>query len=110
VPCSDCRLCFNDERLLRERLTIGFALHGVPVTMRRARMALNDPTNPDRKLSSRVLIPRFVAAYVAEHGKEPTNRVIAEALDMNESSVWEMRKSIRTGKPARDARRGRRRR
>lgn len=107
VSCSSCRLCMDSGRLHGKGLTIAFALHGVPVTMRRARLALNDPENPDRKLSSRVLIPREIERFKTEHGREPNNRELAEALDMSESSVWEMRKSIRLGGPARPARRGR---
>ncbi len=38
VRCSDCRLCLNDQRLLRAGLSIGFALHGAGRT--RARIAL----------------------------------------------------------------------
>jgi len=99
VPCSACGLCMNGERLLNEGMTIGFAIHGTQLLRRKARLALHDPANPDRKLTSRVLIPRFIESYRAEHGREPTQREIADGLDLNPSSVWEMMKSLRTGKP-----------
>jgi hypothetical protein len=109
VPCSECRLCFNDAGLRERDVTIGFALHGVPVTIRKATAALRNPDDPDRKLSSRVLIPRFEAEFEREHGRLPTGAEVARGLGLSEGSVWEMRKSIRLGGPARPARRGRRR-
>lgn len=40
VGCSDCKLCFDDQRLKGEEYTIGFAIHGDLVTKRRAHEAL----------------------------------------------------------------------
>lgn len=97
--CSSCGLCFDDDRLRETDMTIGFAIHGTQFLRRKARLALNDPTNPDRKLTSRVLIPRFVEAWRAEHGTEPTQAQIARGLGMNPSSVYEMMRSLRTGQP-----------
>lgn len=42
VTCSDCRLCFNDDRLIESGFTIGFAIHGDHVTKKRARVALSN--------------------------------------------------------------------
>lgn len=95
IPCSDCRLCFRDDRRLEAGVTIGFAIHGTKFLRRKARLALTDPGNPNRKKTLRELIP----AYEAEHGSEVTNREIADALGYEESSVWQMRKSLRTGLP-----------
>jgi hypothetical protein len=52
VHCSDCRLCFDDQALRRRGYSIGFELHGIPLTIRRARLALADPSNPDRRRSA----------------------------------------------------------
>ena len=93
--CDECRLCFDDERLLKKKLTIGFKVHGTNSGVRKAKLALQNPSNPNRKLSSRVLIPRFVAAFVSKHGRQPTTREIATALNLTTSSVSQMRKKLR---------------
>jgi len=41
TACSDCKLCFDDERLQKEGFTIGFAVHGDTVTKKRALKVLN---------------------------------------------------------------------
>jgi hypothetical protein len=107
VSCSSCRLCMDSGRLLAEGITIGFAIHGTPGLQRKARLALNDPYNPTRKKSSRELIPGVVAELQEKLGREPYNREIAEVLGILESSVWQMRKSMRTGLPGRTHRRKR---
>lgn len=94
VTCASCRLCMNSERLFEEDLTIGFAIHGTPLLVRRARMALEDPENPDRKLSSRVLIPRAIERMTPLLGREPTTAELARELDMTYGSIWEMRRSL----------------
>lgn len=108
VACTDCRLCFDDGARRKAGVTIGFSIHGVPVAVRRAKLALNAPDDPDRKLSSRVLIPRFEREFEEEHGRLPSDAEVARALGMSPSSVWEMRRSLKLGGPARPARRGRR--
>jgi len=94
VTCTSCRLCMDTPRLKKNRLTIGFETHGTALGKRRALLALNDPNNPDRKLSSRVLIPRFIKKFVDEHGREPSTREIATALAISLSSVQQMRKKL----------------
>lgn len=89
VTCTSCRLCFDDAKLRARGLTIGFALHGTMLTLRRARQALRDPDDPDRRLSSRHLIPR----YLAEH-PGATSAEIAEALGFNHSTIAEMRRKL----------------
>jgi hypothetical protein len=98
VDCAKCRLCMNAERLHKTETTIGFAVHGTALTQKRALLALNDPDNPDRRLSTRVLIPRFIIRFRAENGREPTNREIADGLNVSPSSVAQMRKKLKTGK------------
>jgi hypothetical protein len=93
VTCASCKLCFNAPRLRGERLTIAFEVHGTEVTKRRARLALTDPNDPNRKLSSRVLIPKFIKAFVAQNGCQPTNSEIAKALGFSAGSIAQMRKS-----------------
>lgn len=94
VTCASCRLCMNEPRLRNEGLTIAFAIHGTELTKHRARLALNDPDNPDRRLSSRVLIPRIVASYLAQQGREPTTRELADAIGISVSSVSQMRQRL----------------
>jgi hypothetical protein len=101
VTCSSCRLCMDAERLHEQRLTIGFAIHGTPLLRRRATLALREPNNPDRKLSTRVLIPRAEAELQEKLGRRPTNKEIADVIGVTEASVWEMRKAIETGQPTR---------
>ena len=95
VNCATCRLCMNSERLHKTETTIGFAVHGTALTQKRATLALSDPNNPDRKLSSRVLIPRFIIRFRAENGREPTNREIADGIGISTSSVAQMRKKLK---------------
>lgn len=101
VTCSSCRLCMNTTRLREQGITIGFAIHGTALLRRRATAALRTPDDPDRKLSSRVLIPRVEAELRAKLGRRPTNPEIAEVLGCSVSSVWEMRTSIERGTPTR---------
>lgn len=109
VPCSECRLCFDDRGLFERGYSIGFELHGTPFTVRQGRKALLTPGDPDRKLTSRELIPRVEAQLEAE-SVPVTNAEIARRLDMAYASVAEMRESIRLGRQVRDPARGRRRR
>lgn len=99
VSCSSCRLCFDDRRLHKAGLSIGFALHGTPLTLRRARLALTDPDDPNRRRSSRELIPEVIAELERE-GVPVTTAEIARRLGMNFSSVAEMRRSLANGQPA----------
>lgn len=92
--CDECRLCFDAERLFKDKLTIGFKVHGTNSGVRKAKLALRNPNNPNRKLSSRVLIPRFIAAFVSKHGRQPTNPEIAAALNLTTSSVSQMKKKL----------------
>jgi hypothetical protein len=49
--CTDCRLCLDDTKLRQRGYSIGFALHGIPVAKQRARLALSNPSDPDRRRS-----------------------------------------------------------
>jgi len=94
VTCASCRLCMNTTRLRDEGLTIAFSIHGTELTKHRARLALNDPDNPNRRLSSRVLIPRVVESYLAAQGREPSTRELADAIGISVSSVSQMRRRL----------------
>lgn len=85
VSCSDCRLCMDDGGLRERGYAIGFELHGTPFTLRQGRKALRSPDDPERRLTSRELIPR----YLAEH-PDATGAEIARALGLSPSSVYEM--------------------
>lgn len=74
-------------------MTIGFEVHGVQVTRKKARAALSSPDDPDRRLTSRELIPRLLAAE-----PELTNGEIAARLGLHKSSVSEMRDTL-AGRP-----------
>lgn len=94
VNCASCQLCLNSGRLRQEKLSIGFAVHGTALGVKKAVLALRDPDNPDRKLTSRERIPRFVDEFVSTEGRQPTVREIAEGLDLTSSSVYAMRKEL----------------
>lgn len=46
VPCSECRLCFDDVALRERGYSIGFQIHGDPVTKRWARASLAKREEP----------------------------------------------------------------
>lgn len=101
VTCASCQLCFNEPRLFEQGQTIAFEVHGTALGVRRANLALTDPDDPNRKLSSRVLIPRFIADYRQQHGREPNNSEIAKALGFSPSSVAQMRRKLAEAAAAR---------
>jgi len=61
VSCTDCRLCFDDAKLRDRGYSIAFEMHGTPFTVRQGLKALRTPDDPDRKLTTRQLIPRVIA-------------------------------------------------
>jgi site-specific DNA-methyltransferase (adenine-specific) len=91
--CADCTLCFDDKALKERGYTIAFHVHGESPTVRAAVKALRTPDDPDRKLTSRQLIPRVIAAMEAA-GEKVTNAAIAKQLGCNSSSVAQMRKRL----------------
>jgi hypothetical protein len=93
VTCTDCRLCFDDGKLRERGYAIGFELHGTPFTVRQATKALLTPDDPDRKLTTRQLIPRTIAEIEAEGGRV-TNSEIARRLKCATSSVAQMRQTL----------------
>lgn len=97
VPCSSCRLCFNDRRLRQAGYSIGFAIHGTAVGRRHAAKALRDPADPDRKRTSRELIP-----VLLEREPNLSNAEIARRLELAPRSVSEMRETL-AGRPRRRA-------
>ena len=92
--CSQCRICFDEKgRLFNHGYSIAFLVHGDAATVRHAKKALRSPDDPERRLSSRVLIPRAIAELKAA-GKKVTNAAIAQRLGLNPSSVHQMRKRM----------------
>lgn len=89
VACSDCRLCMNDGGILERGYTIGFELHGTAFVLRQGRKALRTPADPERRMTTRELIPR----YLVEH-PEATDAEMAKAFGMSTSSIWEMRRRL----------------
>lgn len=83
VPCTDCRLCFGADRLRDTGTTIGFAIHGDNAGIRQARGVLRG----ERPVKLREAIPTMVHL---------TDKEIAAATGTSQSSVWEMRKRLRT--------------
>jgi hypothetical protein len=93
VSCSDCKRCFDDKQVGEFGYAIAFAIHGTPFTVRHAKKALRTPDDPDRKLTTRELIPRTITEIEAEGGKV-TNAEIARRLDCTSGSVAQMRKTL----------------
>jgi hypothetical protein len=76
--CANCKLCFDDKALKERGYTIAFHVHGEGPTVKAAIKALRTPDDPDRKLTSRQLIPRVIAAMQAA-GEKVTNAVVVVA-------------------------------
>lgn len=94
VTCASCQLCMNATRLLEERLTIAFEVHGSGTTQRAAKQSLRNPSDRRRSKSSRFGIPRFIRRFRKRVGKEPKNAQIARGLGISPSSVAQMRKRL----------------
>lgn len=86
VHCSDCGLCFDDSRLRTEGLSIGFAVHGSALAVKKAKAALSDPDDPERKMTSRDHALRFRE----EHGRWPLARELARRAGVTYGSAYEM--------------------
>jgi hypothetical protein len=99
--CSDCKLCFDDQGLIERDYSIAFLVHGAPATVRAAKKALRARNDPNRRLSTRVLIPRVIAEMEAE-GAAVTNAAIARRLDCSPSSVADMRRRMEVADKAAD--------
>lgn len=78
VSCSDCRLCMDDQGLRDRGYSIGFEVHGIPLTVRRARAALRAPDDPDRRLVAEDQLRDLLAAEPAL-----TARAAGERLQMS---------------------------
>lgn len=106
VTCASCRLCMNEPRLYAKALTIAFEVHGTPLGKRKATLAITDPNNPNRKLSGRVLIPRFIKKFRKQHGRAPRDSEIAKGITrdygvpITASSVRDMRNRLAAEKKA----------
>lgn len=105
ATCSSCRLCFDDEERRRTDYSIAFLVHGAPATVRQATKALRTPDDPDRRLTTRELIPRAIAELEAA-GERVTNAAIAVRLECSPSSVAEMRKRMAHEREAQSAMNG----
>jgi site-specific DNA-methyltransferase (adenine-specific) len=91
--CVECRLCFDDEALKERGYTIAFRIHGEPATVKAATKALRTPDDPDRRLTSRELIPRAIAELEAR-AERVTHSAIARLIDRTPSTVAEMRRRM----------------
>lgn len=87
--CTDCRLCFNDAGVLGRGYAIGFELHGIPYAMRQARLALNSPDDPMRRMPSEERIRLIRKHYLTAEDREPTVKEVCEMIDLNPASVAE---------------------
>lgn len=92
--CASCGLCFNDRRLREERLTIGFEVHGIPVTIKRAKLALRDPDDPDRRLDLETQLRRLLETRPLIGPHEA-----ARIVGMDSAYVATMLNHIRDGAP-----------
>jgi hypothetical protein len=90
VACSSCRLCFDDAGLLNRGTAVGLAVHGSAFERKKATQALERPDDPDRRLTSRQLIPRVLAEH-PEWGP----RKVAQAIGVGEASAQQMMATLR---------------
>lgn len=96
VSCSSCGLCFNAAGILERGYAIGFALHGLPLAIRQATLALRHPEDPNRRVPSKLRLARARAAFLAERGREPTTREMREAVPgLNDTSIAEWLRYLR---------------
>ena len=86
VNCSSCRLCFDDDRLFELNAAVGFAVHGTMMVRKAALKALEDPGDPDRRLTSRDHALRMRD----ELGRWPATRELANAAGVSMASAWQM--------------------
>lgn len=94
--CSDCRLCFDSEKLLRRQaVSIAFEIHGIPFAKRAARIALRTPDDPLRRIPSEERIRIIRDRFLRVEGREPTVREVGELIDLNSSSIWEWLRFLR---------------
>jgi hypothetical protein len=83
--CSSCGLCFNDRRLYEAGYSIAFALHGIPLTVRRAKLALRSPDDPTRRVPAEDRLRELLAER-----PDLTARQAAVELVMNEPYVGQL--------------------
>lgn len=99
VPCSSCRLCMNDVGLRERGYSIAFEIHGIPFAKRAARIALTQPDDPDRRIPSEERVRRVRDRILAEHGREPSIREVADEIGLNTASVAEWLRYLRGETP-----------
>jgi hypothetical protein len=96
--CSECRLCFDDRALYERDYSIALSLHGTAFTLRQATKALHTPNDPNRKLTTRQLIPPTVAEMRTKGEVDAdgaiANTALARELACNPSSIAEMRRRL----------------
>lgn len=90
--CSSCRLCFDDDARARDGKTIGFALHGDGMTMRRARASLNGEQPP-------VPTRQWIEQHLTEYHRWPSDTDVADACRVTLSSARQMLRRMRAEKP-----------
>jgi hypothetical protein len=91
IHCTDCRLCFDDGKLRRGGVSIGFEVHGTPLTQKKALRALDAPDDPERRLTSRDHAVRFRDM----NGRWPRPVELATVAGVNTSSASEMLRRMR---------------
>lgn len=79
VPCTDCGLCFNADRLLEQKVSIGFQIHGDNASVRLARGTLRG----EAPVRLREAVPPLLAQGL-------TGAEIARRTATSPSSVYEM--------------------
>lgn len=91
VTCASCRLCCNDTRLLDKGLVIGLEVHGGGLARKRARLAIERPDDPRRRLSSRDVLYEFLE----EHDRWPSVNELARAAACTTGSAMQMLRRVR---------------
>lgn len=89
--CSECRLCFDDKVLRQRGYSIGFAVHGNALTVKKALSSLEHPEDPSRRLTSRTAAEWFRD----DQGRWPTKNELAELAGVSWGSASEMLRKVK---------------
>lgn len=95
VACTDCRLCFDDGKLRDRGAAVAFSVHGNSFAVKKATLALRTPDDPDRRKTTRELLPALDAAYMERLGRPPTVKEATLELGVAKGTVVAMRRTLR---------------
>lgn len=96
VTCSSCRLCMDDAGLRERGYSIGFAVHGTALSVKKATESLRHPSDAARRLTTR----DHIAAFEELHGRLPSVKELQLAAGVVRASAVEMLERIATERGA----------